>query len=412
MTQTRKIDIKATNQERSVLEHLKAEIDRGIAFMNGGQYDRSILIFQQLVSTADVSSAGFDILQHNLLTAYKCRIEQLLNCEDVTPVNRYLPEMLKLSLKGELSTDAEFRRGFADTFKEVGMAFYEKRQHEAALVCLRKAIAIEPCPSYYVDLTNVLAFTKKRAQLEDYTRDYSKSALGRHIFIACSPKSGSTFLKNVLVSLTGYRDLFAVFASLQNEQELDLPQLVKFGNVNTVTQQHVRATEANIQLMQAFQIRPIVLVRNIYDSVVSLLDFYRQGYTFSTFFDRTDFLTFDEEQQIDLLIDYAVPWFFQFVASWHRADKDDRLEVQWLTYEDLLRDKPAAVNRVLSYYGLSVPPTGVQKKIAEVEGQKDKNRMNIGIVGRGDWILTSSQKSKIAGFARHFPNVDFSRLGL
>lgn len=391
---------------------MKIEIDRGIDCMNSGHQDRALLIFKQLVPKVDAALPTYDILQHNLLTAYKQRIEQILELEDVTPVNRYLPEVFELTLNGTLSKDIKFRSGFADVFRQLGMAFYEKRQYEASLACFRKAISIQPCPSYYVDLTNALAFTKKRSQLRDYTLDYASSDLGRHIFITCAPKSGSTFLKNVLVGVTGYRDLFSVYAALQNEHELDMPQLAKFGNIDTVTQQHARASEANIQLMQAFGIRPVVLVRNIFDTVISLLDFYRQGFTFSTFFDREDFLAFDEEQQIDLLIEYAVPWYFQFVASWQRAERDKRLEVFWLTYEDMIMDKPVAVENVLNFYSISAPREEVQKQIGETESDTDKNRFNKGVAGRGETGLSSQQKEKIAALSRHFPKSDFSLMGL
>jgi hypothetical protein len=292
------------------------------------------------------------------------------------------------------------------------MAFYEKRQYEAALACFRKAISIQPCPSYYVDLTNALAFTKKKGELRDYTRDYKPTDLGRHIFITCSPKSGSTFLKNVLVGVTGYRDLFPVYAALQNEHELDMPQLARFGDVNTVTQQHARASEANIQLMQAFGIMPVVLVRNIFDTVISLLDFYRQGFTFSTFFDREEFLAFEEQQQIDLLIKYAIPWYFQFVASWKRAEKDQRVEVSWLTYDEMVADKPAAVERVLEIYGIKAPRGEIEKQIALAESDNDKNRFNKGIAGRGRAGLSATQKEAIVELSKYFLKTDFSCLGL
>ncbi|MBK8464405.1 MAG: sulfotransferase domain-containing protein [Chloracidobacterium sp.] len=412
MTTERKINVKVPPDEQSTLEHIKTEIDRGIEFMNSGQFDRSILIFKQLVPKANVNPATFDILQHNLLTAYKRRVEQLLAIEDVTPVNRYLPEIFELTLKGDLSRDPEFRGGFADVFRQLGVVFYEKRQHIAALACFRKAIAIQPCPSYYVDVTNALAFTKERAQLKDYTQNYSQSDLGRHIFITCAPKSGSTFLKNVLIGITGFRDLFTVYAALQNEHEIDMPQLAKFGNINTVTQQHARASEANIQLMQAFRITPVVLVRNIFDTVVSLLDFYRRGFTFSTFFDRDEFLAFGEEQQIDLLIEYVIPWYFQFVASWLRAERDNRLEVHWLTYEGMIMDKIGTVANILTNHGISAPKSEIEKQIAVVEGNRDRNRINKGVSGRGDSVLSLSQKKRIVRLGRHFPKADFGCLGL
>jgi hypothetical protein len=412
MSNAQTINFKVAPQEQKFLEDLKKDVDRGIEFMNDAQQDRAIIIFKQLVPKVDSTSPTYDLLQHNLLTAYKQRIEQILKEEDVTPVNRYLPEVFELKLSGSLARDVKFRGGFADVFRQLGMVFYEKRQYEAALACFRRAIAIQPCPSYYVDLTNALAFTKKRAQLHDFTVAYKPADLGRHIFVTCSPKSGSTFLKNVLVGVTGFRDLFTVYAALQNEHELDMPQLVKFGTVNTVTQQHVRASEANIQLMQAFGIRPVVLVRNIFDTVVSLLDFYRQGFTFSTFFDRQEFLAFDEEQQIDLLIEYAIPWYFQFVSSWQRAERDGRVEVYWLTYDEMIKDKPAAVERVLDFYDILAPRAEIETQIALTESDKDKNRFNKGVAGRGRARLSPRQRDTVIKLSRHFPNTDFSCLGL
>lgn len=412
MQNAQSINVKVSQEEQAFLQELKEEVDRGIAFMNSGEQDRSILIFKKSAQKLDPSTSMFDVLQHNLLTAYKQRIEQLLKEDSVTPVNRYLPEVFELQLRGALANDRKFRGGFADVFRQLGMVFYEKRQHDAALACFRRAIAILPCPSYYVDLTNALAFTKKPAKLQDYTREYTHAQLGRHIFITCSPKSGSTFLKNVLVAITGFRDVFSVYAGLQNEHELDMPQIAKFGNINTVTQQHARASEANIQLMQAFGIQPVVLVRNIYDTVMSLLDFYRQGFTFSTYFDRMEFLEFPEEQQIELLIEFAIPWYFQFVASWKRAERDQRLNIHWLTYEEMVKDKPGTMEKVLGYYGIAAPRTEIERRIAENEADSDRNRFNKGVTGRGKVGLAEANRDRVKSLARHFPSTDFSILGL
>ena len=206
--------------------------------------------------------------------------------------------------------------------------------------------------------------------------------------------------------------MFSVYAGLQNEHDLDLPQMVKFGRQNTVTQQHSRASEANIQMMQAFGIQPVILVRNIFDSVVSLLEFYTKGFTFSTFFDKEEFLSFDEEKRIDLLIEYAVPWYFQFVAGWQRAEREKRLEVLWFTYEEMIADKPAAVAKILDFYGMSAERETTSQRIAEIEADGEKNRFNKGLAGRGKAVLTSAQKEKIVRLAEFFPSADFSLIGL
>ncbi len=412
MTQPQPFELSVEENERELALQIKQDVDRGLRYLELNQADAAILAFKLAIEKSEVGSNVRDIVTHNLLTAYRKRIEELLKSGDVAPVNRYTPEVSALQLTGEMANDKTFRGKFADTFKNLGMDFFQARQHEAALFFIRKAIAIEPCPSYYVDLTNALAWVKTPARLADYTKDYTERDIGRHIFVTCTPKSGSTFLKNVLVAVTGFKDVFSVYSALQNEHELDLPQFAKFGKENKVTQQHARASEANIQMMQAFGVRPVVLVRNIFDSTASLLDFYTKGFTFSTFFNKDEFLAFDDAQKIDLLIEFAIPWYFQFVASWQRAEREGRLEMMWLTYEEMIKDKPATVQKVLEFNGLDAPLDFIQTKIAEIESDGEKNRFNKGVSGRGKVVLSEAQKSRIANLARHFPSTDFSLLGL
>ncbi|MDG4598226.1 MAG: tetratricopeptide repeat protein [Candidatus Contendobacter sp.] len=411
MPQQNSVTFSASPQDQALLLWLKSEIDSGNSHLRQGNPEEAIAAFQRALAKAPPHLAAYDVITHNLMTAYKQYIELLLQTNDFDTTNRHLPDVFALRLRGEMAGDMEFRGRFADVYYDLGKIFYRARQHEAALACVRRAIAIQPCPSYYVDLTNALGFVKTRARLADYTQDYPPEQLGRHLFIACAPKSGSTFLKNVLVKLTQFKDLFCTYAALQNEHELDLPQLAKFGRVNKVTQQHCRATEANIQLMQAFGIRPVILVRNIFDTVMSLLDFYKGGFTFSTFFDRADFDRFSDEERIDLLIEYAVPWYFQFVVSWQRAEREGRLSLCWLNYETMISDKPGTVERLLTFYGIAAPRQAIETIISASEADPRGNRFNQGIAGRGQSGLSAAQRERIIGLARFFPKADFGCLG-
>lgn len=406
------IKVSLETDDQSAAAEIQAAADRGLAFLDQKEADAAIAAFKIAIEQAPEDSPVHDVLTHNLLTAYKMRVNQLLEADEPTHINRYLPEISALRLTSPLIRDRGFRERYADTLRGLSLDFYGARQNDAALFFVRQALALYKNPAYFIDLANALAWTRKPAQLRDYVSHYDESALGRHIFITCAPKSGSTFLKNVLAGVTDFKDMFSVYAALQNEQELDLPHLIAFGNQNTVTQQHARASEPNIQMMQAFGIRPTVLVRNIFDTVASLLDFYTNGFIFSTYFDRDDFLSFNDEQKIDLLIEYVVPWYFQFVASWQRVERDKRLEVNWLTYEDMVADKPGTVEKVLSYYGVQAPRERIEAKIAETEADSSKNRFNKGRVGRGKTLVSEEQRERIVQLARHFPSNDFGLIGI
>ena len=82
-----------------------------------------------------------------------------------------------------------------------------------------------------------------------------------------------------------------------------------------MTQQHCRATGPNTQILQAFGIRPVILVRRLDDIVLSLSDFYNGGATVNTFYGDV-WPTLDQPAKYDLIIDHMMPWYASFYASW------------------------------------------------------------------------------------------------
>lgn len=405
--------IETPNIDGNLLAVLQQEVDMGGEALRRGQPDVAVTFFQSALSKMNAQMPFYDHIVHNLLNAYKSLIESmLLRDRNDENIGAFLNAALRLDIGGEMAADKAFRRRFADVFQNIGLVFFDAARFDESIACCRRAIAFEPSSTYYVNLNNALAITGKPAILSDFTTRIVPGNLGRHLFIACVPKSASTFLKNVLLNLTGYRDLFSVYAAGQNEHDLYLPALEELADVDTVTQQHCRASDANIRLMQAFGIRPVVLVRNIYDSVMSLLDFYNdQGAYINSYF-KPDFPELDEETQIDLLIENIVPWYFQFVASWSNVEKEKRIELKWLSFEELTRDKTDTVLDVLKFYGLGAATRNVEAAIKHLESQERKIRFNKGVSGRGKKGVNDSQKERIERMARFYPSTDFSRIGL
>ncbi len=403
------------NQPASLDENLYSIVQQEVQV--GGQAlaresaDIAVTLFQSALQKLTVDQPFYDHLVHNLLLSYKLLIEQLLKQGDYSTALDFLRAALRLEIVGEMANDSSFVRGFASVFQNLGIVFLQNNLGEASLLCCRRAISIYPSPGSYVNLTNALAAARKPALLSDFSPEIKPEQLGHHLFIACVPKSASTFLKDLLLNLTGYRDLFSVYAAGQSEHEIYLPTLRDAAQRNTVTQQHCRASDANVHLMQAFGIRPVVLVRNIFDSVISLLDFYNKG-AFQTSYFRADWPLLDEETKIDLLIENVIPWYFQFVSSWDLAEKQKRLEVHWLSYEELIADKPSSVQQVLEFYGLGAPRRGVEQRIREIEAQGKKIRFNKGVAGRGKSELSDRQMEQVRRLTRYYPSTDFGRIGL
>ena len=390
---------------------LQQEVDLGGQALQRGSADMAVTLFQSALQKLTVDQPFYDHLVHNLLLSYKLLVENLLKQGDVSTALDFLHAALRLEIRGDMAEDSAFLRRFAGEFQSLGIVFFQHNLHEASLWCCRKAISVYPSPGSHVNLTNSLVATGQRAILSDFTTEITAEQLGRHLFIACVPKSASTFLKNLLVNVTGYRDLFTVYAAGQSEHEVYLPTLREFAHLDTVTQQHCRASDANVHLMQGFGIRPVVLVRNIFDSVMSLLDFYNEG-AFQTSYARADWPALDEETKIDLLIENVIPWYFQFVASWDLVEKQKRLELHWLSYEDLVADKPSSVLKVLEFYGLGASRRGIEERIGEIESEARKIRFNKGVTGRGRSGLNDRQKEQVRRLTRFYPSTDFGRIGL
>ena len=390
---------------------VQQEVDLGVKALSNKNAEMAVMFFQSALQKLTVHQPFHDHLLHNLLLSYKLQIEQKLENGDHLVALSILNGALHLELLGEMAVDIEFRKSFAGVFDSLGIILLRHRKVDEAVSCGRKAISIYPSPGFRINLENALRASGQTAVLSDFATSPTVEEPGRHVFIACVPKSGSTFLKNILVSITGYRDAFMVYTPGQFEQDLYLPILDSVAGLDTVTQQHCRASDANVQMMQAFGIKPVVLVRNIFDCVISLLDFYNGGAFANSFF-RADYRSLDEETRIDLLIDNLVPWYFEFVASWSLVEKQGRLDTLWLSYEDVIHDKPKAVKKVLGFYGLSAPLRGIVGRIGEIETEKRATRFNKGVAGRGESMLSDTQKQRIVSYARYYPTTNFSRIGL
>jgi len=404
-------DIGISRSDLKAYQTAQLEVDLGVRSLSSGDAEVAAAMFESSLQKIGPGLPFHDHLAYNLLISYKMLIEQKLTSGDASAAETYLRRVLKLELSDPTTADDSLRQQFANVIDAIGLIFFRMGDFDASLECTRKAISIKPSPGFQVNLENALRASVRRAKLSDFTDEMMPEELGRHIFIACVPKSGSTFLKNVLLKITGYRDAFVAYTPSQFEQDLYLPAVVNTAKADTVTQQHARASDANIQLMQAFEIRPVVLVRNIFDAVVSLLDFYDSGAWSNSFF-RGDYQALDEQTRIDLLIDNLVPWYFQFVASWSLVEKRYQLDVFWLSYEELIKNKPASVTKVLKFYGLGAPHRGIEQVIREMESEKRRTRFNKGVTGRGKTTLSESQMNRIRSYARYFPTTDFSRIGL
>lgn len=207
---------------------------------------------------------------------------------------------------------------------------------------------------------------------------------------------------------TFWSHVFPAFG--RREQGLAFEGLLLFHALNYVAQHHCRFSIATEQCLNAFSIKPIILVRNIFDCVVSAKDYMDGGkedpevaigpmaYTSEAYY------CWAEAKRYDFIIDMVVPWYFNFFVGWL-----DYPAGTWVSYEELVTAPSATVKRIAGELSLDVNGSTIENALAMAS--VSSTRRNVGTVGRGQ-VLAKRQKDKVLKFASYYPSVDFSPIGL
>jgi hypothetical protein len=225
------------------------------------------------------------------------------------------------------------------------------------------------------------------------------------ILIACFPKSGSTFLSSLIGNLPGFSTVLYVPSHGRREQELSETEIERAGSIKQVAQVHVRASEYTMYIINKFNITPIVLVRDIYDTAVSLAEHVasKPGLPMAYFDARIAGRSF--EDRLNAVFDLAMPWYFNFYISWRRARPN-----AIIAYEDLILGGAERQTEYLNSIGLDTNISDV-RLVTEKLRSLDTN-FNVGISGRGVRAIEMRHRRQIERLASYYPDEDFSPIGI
>jgi tetratricopeptide (TPR) repeat protein len=224
----------------------------------------------------------------------------------------------------------------------------------------------------------------------------------RRILVACMPKSGSTWLADVLAKLPGMQRAHLVADYGRREQELDLEQLVNHQGLSYVSQLHLRPSKQTQELLAGFQVKVVFLYRNIWDVMASLRDhMHTHSMDWSMARIEPSFRGWDEGRQYEFLARAMMPWFIDFYVSW--SLEPDRLAV---SYEELMADPHATVARIAAWSGIEAS----QPEIGQALGDTGRAAtFNKGGSGRGK-AVPEAARAQVRALAAFYPEVDFAPL--
>jgi hypothetical protein len=227
----------------------------------------------------------------------------------------------------------------------------------------------------------------------------------KHLLVACMPKSGSTFLTTILSNINDFRRVHLVPQYGYREQELDVLKLVLCDRYNYVAQHHVRSSQITQDLLKKFDVKLIVLVRNLYDITVSIRDHLRNESIIAPMgYVSPDMTSWSDEQLEEFIVDLIMPWYFNFYVGWQECSNK-----LILTYEELAATPGTVIEKINKHYNLGI--TDGEINIAIESAYSADTRKNVAKVGRGEH-LSEYCKQRINHMAKYYTGIDFSLIGL
>lgn len=198
------------------------------------------------------------------------------------------------------------------------------------------------------------------------------------ILLACMPKSGSTFLSDIIGALPDVARVVLIPSPGRREQELDEVRILKAGTGAFIAQHHVRYSEWTAKMCAKHRIRPVVLVRSLPDVIVSLRDHLRREDTETpVFYAEQSHAELDDPSLERMIARLAAPWYLNFYMSWRAAP-----EALMISYEELIADPGRVLREILSFAGADFDDRDVNEALAKVADNR-QSRLNVGIAGRG-----------------------------
>lgn len=218
------------------------------------------------------------------------------------------------------------------------------------------------------------------------------------------PKSGSTFLEAILQAYTGMarRSMSSINDSAGINP--DARFLEAAIGAREIARGHLSANARCLTRCVLYDLRPVFVSRNIFESLLSYAEHFTGKYY------PYPFEVPAGPVAIDVASFHMAFHYVEMFASWsHFARTSDR--VLTLTYEENRRDWTAAAARVLAHSGIAVEADRLARAVEETEKliEIDPTRVRYALGGSRDQnVIGASMKTKIRSLYQIFPGVDFS----
>ena len=224
------------------------------------------------------------------------------------------------------------------------------------------------------------------------------------VVLAFPPKAAGTFFRTAVEAVIDGQLLRAVHALGGRDATPYLPTFISYfsGNMTPkplVAHMHMQALPANVNFLETFGIRPVVMTRSIPDMLASYWDMLEgdpqarlDGLNCLI---PVDFTAMMPERKADFLIDILGPWYVSFFASWFRYAAQAPSQVRILSYREFREDPARALMRAVAHAGLARTREQCRAALDETWNIRGECRFNKGEEGRGAQYFSPEQIARL-----------------
>lgn len=261
----------------------------------------------------------------------------------------------------------------------------------------------------------VFAQPRSDGTFEGATLAYLKEVGARRniLFLAFAPKAAGTFFRQAATYAIG-GDVFRMAHALGGRDgtpylpnmlacylDPDLPQIV--------AHIHMQAFGANRHLLEALNIRPIIMLRSIPDMLASFWDMLEtdpvaraEGLNCVV---PAHFTELDRAAKADFMVDIIAPWYASYFASWKSFADQAPKQVCVLRYRNFRLDPPESFHAALTHAGFTVSRSAAKAALDRASSERTSLRFNKGTEGRGQTYFSSAHVAQIARQLSHYPHL-------
>lgn len=286
--------------------------------------------------------------------------------------------------------------------------------------------ALKAFPDYFWFIGNVLS------GFVDTVVDTQR----KNVLFCAQPKSAGLYLVQLLASALGLTNYQVGFN--KNAGEVYYPRMLcaKYSGLDTISHCHAAPSRSLISIALKLRFRPLVLTRNLLDTLVSRRDMLIRdvsrdrtgsdggaGEDAQRIMDVTinppeilspaairRFLDAPAEGQMDVVIDAFAGQYINFFSSWKTFEGTLTLRPCFITYEELAANEPALVRRVAQWLEVECDDERTRSVSTSIR-QLGGINFSKGVAGRGAASVTAKQVDRLRQIARSFGCEDEAYLG-